>query len=133
MSTCRLADASRPSNAVWGGGVIAYPTEAVFGLGCDPLERCGGSRNSRASNQRDAAKGFILIAADIDQLVPYHGELSGELRDQLQATWPGPVTWVVPAAQGVPDWLTGGRATLAVRVTAHPDCTALCARRPDWH
>jgi len=111
--------------AVWSGGVIAYPTEAVFGLGCDPLNAAAIAK-LLAIKQRDDSKGFILIAADIIQLEPYI-DVSDKLRDQLLMTWPGPITWVVPAAPGVPDWLTGGRATLAVRVTAHPVAQALCA------
>ncbi|MHB8405115.1 MAG: L-threonylcarbamoyladenylate synthase [Gammaproteobacteria bacterium] len=111
--------------AIWGGGVIAYPTEAVFGLGCDPLN-AGAVAKLLAIKHRDTAKGLILIAADIIQLDPFMN-LSGKLRDALLKTWPGPVTWVVPAAPGVPEWLTGGRATLAVRVTAHPVARDLCA------
>ena len=111
--------------AVWSGGVIAYPTEAVFGLGCDPLN-AGAVAKLLAIKRRDDAKGFILIAVDFSQLEPYI-DVSGKIRDQLLETWPGPITWVVPAAPGVPDWLTGGRATLAVRVTAHPVAQALCA------
>lgn len=110
--------------AIWSGGVIAYPTEAVFGLGCDPLNPKAVAR-LLAIKQRDSTKGFILIAADIIQLDPFM-DLSSELREQLLKTWPGPVTWVVPAAAGVPGWLTGGRDTLAVRVTAHPVAAALC-------
>ncbi|HVC28526.1 MAG TPA: Sua5/YciO/YrdC/YwlC family protein [Gammaproteobacteria bacterium] len=111
--------------AIWSGGVIAYPTEAVFGLGCDPLNSAAIAK-LLAIKHRDAAKGFILIAADIVQLEPYI-DVSDKLRDQLLMTWPGPITWVVPAAPGVPNWLTGGRSTLAVRVTAHPVVQALCA------
>lgn len=111
--------------AICSGGVIAYPTEAVFGLGCDPLSAAAVAK-LLAIKQRDPGKGFILIAADIVQLEPYI-EVSDKVRDQLLKTWPGPITWVVPAAQGVPDWLTGGRTTLAVRVTAHPVARALCA------
>lgn len=110
--------------AVWGGGVIAYPTEAVFGLGCDPLNPEAVAR-LLAIKHRDSAKGFILIAADIIQLEPFM-QLTTGLREQLLNTWPGPVTWVVPAAAGVPAWLTGGRDTLAVRVTAHPVAAMLC-------
>jgi L-threonylcarbamoyladenylate synthase len=110
---------------VWAGGIIAYPTEAVFGLGCDPLNP-GAVARLLAIKQRDPIKGFILIAADIHQLDPFMA-LPGELRSQLLTTWPGPVTWVVPAAPGVPEWLTGGRDSIAVRVTAHPAARALCA------
>jgi len=110
--------------AVWNGGVIAYPTEAVFGLGCDPLNAAAVEK-LLAIKRRDPAKGFILIAADITQLDPFM-HLSGELREKLLQTWPGPVTWVVPAAPDVPEYLTGGRDTLAVRVTAHSVAHALC-------
>lgn len=110
---------------VWAGGVIAYPTEAVYGLGCDPL---AGNAVDRilALKSRDAGKGFILIASQIEQLLPYLAPLDNALRDKLEASWPGPVTWIVPAAEAVPDWITGGRDTLAVRVTAHPIARALC-------
>ena len=111
-------------NVVWGGGVIAYPTEAVFGLGCDPLNAQAVAR-ILAIKQRDAAKGFILIAADIAQLDPFM-QLGDTIRTELFKTWPGPVTWVVPVTAGVPEWLTGGRDTLAVRVTSHPVARGLC-------
>ncbi|HEX6550313.1 MAG TPA: Sua5/YciO/YrdC/YwlC family protein [Gammaproteobacteria bacterium] len=112
-------------DTVWAGGVIAYPTEAVFGLGCDPLARSAIER-ILAIKSRDAGMGFILIASHIEQLVPFLAPLHASLRAQLEASWPGPVTWVVPAAAAVPAWITGGRDTLAVRVTAHPLARALC-------
>ncbi|MBU6510001.1 MAG: threonylcarbamoyl-AMP synthase [Gammaproteobacteria bacterium] len=114
----------RAREVILGGGVIAYPTEAVFGLGCDPLNPQAVAR-ILAIKQRDAAKGFILIAADIAQLEPFM-QLDETMRAALLKTWPGPVTWVVPASAGVPEYLTGGRDTLAVRVTAHPMARELC-------
>ncbi|MGH8372354.1 MAG: L-threonylcarbamoyladenylate synthase [Gammaproteobacteria bacterium] len=110
---------------VWAGGVIAYPTEAVYGLGCDPLATQAVER-ILALKSRDVGKGFILIASHIEQLLPFMAPLDKTLRARLEASWPGPVTWIVPAAEAVPDWITGGRDTLAVRVTAHPVARALC-------
>lgn len=110
---------------VWAGGVIAYPTEAVYGLGCDPLAATAVER-ILAMKSRDAGKGFILIASRIEQLLPFLAPLGPAVRRKLEASWPGPVTWVVPAAPAVPPTLTGGRDTLAVRVTAHPGVRALC-------
>jgi len=107
------------------GGVIAYPTEAVYGLGCDPLEHAA-VRRIFAIKQRDQTKGLILIASDMAQLLPFMAGLSGDILSKLKASWPGPVTWVVPAAPALPFWLSGGRSTLAVRVTAHPIASALC-------
>lgn len=115
----------RAVETVSDGGVIAYPTEAVFGLGCDPLEEHAVARILEIK-QRDAAKGLILIASRLEQLLPFMAALPEPVMAKLKASWPGPVTWVVPAASHVPAWLTGGRATLAVRVTAHPVAAALC-------
>lgn len=112
-------------DVVWGGGVLAYPTEAVFGLGCDPLAAAAVAR-ILAIKSRDASKGLILIASRIEQLLPFLAPLSKDIRMKLEATWPGPVTWVVPAAVNIPDSLSGGRDTLAVRVTAHPIVRQLC-------
>lgn len=113
------------------GGVIAYPTEAVYGLGCDPWNRVAVAR-LLAIKQRDVSRGLILIAADFAQLAPFIGVLSaiGDLSAvrmaEIRASWPGPHTWLLPASPSAPDWLTGRFTTLAVRVTAHPLAAALC-------
>jgi L-threonylcarbamoyladenylate synthase len=107
------------------GSVIAYPTEAVWGLGCDP-------HNDSALNLlldikgRPANKGLILIAASVDQLTDILDQLSASDRQKVMATWPGPVTWVLPHFGTVSDLISGGRDTVAVRVTAHPIAAALC-------
>ncbi|HEX9876718.1 MAG TPA: Sua5/YciO/YrdC/YwlC family protein [Gammaproteobacteria bacterium] len=108
-------------------GVVAYPTEGVYGLGCLPEHRAAVER-LLSIKRRSWLKGLPLIAASLEQLaavvtLPRHG-----LRDEILASWPGPTTWVLPARPGVPDWLTGGRRTLAVRVTAHPLARALCVQ-----
>jgi len=71
---------------------------------------------------------LILIAANFAQLEPLI-RLPGEpLRNEILASWPGPVTWILGARRGVPAWLTGGGDTLAVRITAHPLARRLCRR-----
>jgi len=107
--------------------VIAYPTEAVFGLGCDPDSETAVLK-LLALKQRPVEKGLILIAADYQQLKPYvaDAELSVEQRERMFASWPGPVSWVVPASQHTPRWLTGRFDSLAVRVSDHPDVQRLC-------
>lgn len=107
------------------GGVIAYPTEAVFGLGCDPLNPQAVSR-LLALKQRDVAKGLILIAADLAQLSPYIEPPTADIQARLDASWPGPVTWLLKPRPHVPQWLTGAHHTIAVRVSAHPVANALC-------
>lgn len=107
------------------GGVIAYPTEAVFGLGCDPWSPAGLQRVLQVKT-RPMHKGLILIAANQDQLEPFIRPLPPEWQQRLDASWPGPVTWILPARPEVPGMLTGRRRTLAVRVTDHPLTRALC-------
>jgi L-threonylcarbamoyladenylate synthase len=109
------------------GGVIAYPTEAVFGLGCDPADPKAVFR-LLAIKQRSPDKGLILVAENWTQLRPWLQVLSTEQEHRLQQSWPGPVTWLIPAADDCPRWLTGAHPTLAVRVSAHPVVRELCAR-----
>lgn len=107
------------------GGIIAYPTEAVFGLGCDPWNRDAVHR-LLTIKQRPEHKGLILIAADFAQLYPFVEPLDETRMQEVLATWPGPVTWLLPARAETPCWLTGRHATLAVRVTAHRLAADLC-------
>lgn len=109
------------------GGVIAYPTEAVWGLGCDPDDESAVLRLLEIK-QREVAKGMILAAADRSQ---FDGWLDWTALEpaqaaQVQASWPGPHTWIVPALPRVPRWITGQHAGVAVRVSAHPQVAALC-------
>ena len=109
------------------GGVIAYPTEAVWGLGCDPFDETAVIR-LLAIKQRPVDKGLILIAgalAHLDGLLDWDA-VPVEHRDNVLASWPGPNTWIVPATPRVPRWITGEHAGVAVRVSAHPVVVALC-------
>ncbi|CAB1274495.1 L-threonylcarbamoyladenylate synthase [Candidatus Nitrosacidococcus tergens] len=107
------------------GGIIAYPTEGVFGLGCDPLNRKAVERILHIK-ERPRAKGLIVIAANFSQLQPYLLPLPSKIKDRLANTWPGPTTWLLPAKLNVPSWLRGKHNTLAVRVTNHPIVISLC-------
>jgi len=109
------------------GGLVAYPTEAVYGLGCNPLDPYAVGR-LLALKHRPVAKGLILIAERFEQLAPWLAGVPPRLAERALATWPGPVTWTWPAQDWVPDWLRGEHSTLAVRVTAHPVAAALCRR-----
>jgi L-threonylcarbamoyladenylate synthase len=114
------------AQAVVQGGVIAYPTEAVFGLGCDPWNGEAVCRILRLK-RRSMAKGLIVIAVDLAQIEPFVYFPSPVILNRVVSTWPGPVTWVLPARAGVPRWLRGNYQSLAVRVTAHPTASSLCA------
>jgi len=109
------------------GGVIAYPTEAVYGIGCLPEDAYALER-VLAIKQRDASKGLIVIAASIDQLESLAEFPAGDRGREIRASWPGPVTWIVRARAGLPHALTGSRPTVAVRVTRHPIARRLCER-----
>jgi L-threonylcarbamoyladenylate synthase len=107
------------------GGLIAYPTESCYGLGCDP-------HNERALKRlialkgRDAGKGLLLITDRFRRLRRFVAPVSPVDLARMKRSWPGPVTWVTPASTACPPLLTGGRSTVAVRVTAHPVAARLC-------
>jgi L-threonylcarbamoyladenylate synthase len=117
----------RAARLIRAGGIVAYPTEAVFGLGCLPDNRDAVLR-LLAIKQRRVEKGLVLIAASFEDLAALVELPETPMRNQILATWPGPVTWVLPARRTAPWWITGRRDTLAVRVTAHALARALCAR-----
>ena len=129
-SSLRLARAVALLRA---GGVIAYPTEAVFGLGCDPW--CEAAlRRMAVIKRRRFTKGLILIGAEGAHLEPFVRPdwMDWVERRLVRALLPSepPVTWLVPARARVPGAVTGRRsgsgARVAVRVTAHPIAAGLC-------
>lgn len=109
------------------GAVFAYPTEGVFGLGCDP-------DNEQAVNSlcelkiRPVSKGLILIADSYSQLLPYVADnaIPMDRRTEIFSSWPGPVTWLLPKSKTAPDWITGEFDKIAVRVTTHPIVKEMC-------
>ncbi len=111
--------------ALRAGGVIAYPTEGVWGLGCEPRDERAVSR-LLALKKREWQKGLILIAAEFAQLEPFIHLPSKTAQKRAFATWPGPATWVFPASDHTPMWVSGERDTVAIRVSAHPIVRELC-------
>ncbi|WP_020650999.1 L-threonylcarbamoyladenylate synthase [Solimonas variicoloris] len=109
------------------GGIIACPTEAVWGLSCDPLDERAVMRLLDLKD-RPWEKGLILVAADFAQLEPYVIVPSNNAMKRATATWPGPATWIFPASDETPMWISGDHDGVAVRVTAHPVLRALCKR-----
>ena len=95
-------------DALNAGGVIAYPTEAVYGLGCDP-DNEAAVLALLSIKQRPVEKGLILVAANYSQLLPYVDDkaIPLEKRYQIFSSWPGHVSWVLPASQTAPMWITG--------------------------
>ncbi len=109
------------------GGIIAYPTEAVFGLGCDP-DNEAAVHKLLSLKQRSVDKGLILLASNYSQLLPYVADLKipQDKRFSVLSRWPDGVTQVMPANKNIASFLTGKFTTIAVRVTSQPDVVALC-------
>lgn len=105
------------------GGIIAYPTEGVWGLGCDPSNETAVAR-LLALKSRPVGKGLILVASNVAQLSNYLAELPDE--KSLYVKHGRPVTWVINHGGCCPKWLSGGRDTLAIRLTDHPVIRELC-------
>jgi len=107
------------------GGLIAYPTESCYGLGCDPDNRSAVQRLLRLK-QRPQHKGLILIASGYRQVARYLHPLSPSQQQQLETAGAQAVTYLMPALHSAPRWLRGGHDTLAIRLTAHKQAAQLC-------
>lgn len=122
MKICELEHAAQ---VIREGGVVAYPTESCFGLGCNPKQHCAVERLLRLK-RRPIDNGLIIIGASIVQILPYFSACEPQLIARAAATWPGPYTWLLPANSGVSHWIRGRHDSVAVRVTAHRGAAALC-------
>ena len=109
------------------GKLIAYPTEAVYGLGCDPTQP-EAIEHLIKLKKRNPEKGLILIASKFEQLSPYLDDIDALLASRAKQSWPGAVTWVWPLKKDIEisPLLTGRYQSIAVRVTNHPTAAALC-------
>ncbi|WAT14892.1 Sua5/YciO/YrdC/YwlC family protein [Xanthomonas fragariae] len=110
------------------GGVIAYPTEAVWGLGCDPRQQAAVLRLLEIK-RRPVDKGVIVVASNVEALCDWVDldALEPARKREVLASWPGPHTWILPVIAQAPRWVTGEHDGLAVRISAHPVVAALCA------
>ncbi len=107
------------------GGVLAYPTEGVYGLGCDPDNRVAFDRIFEMK-RRPSGQGVLLIAADFGQVRDWIGHAPDAAFAHANAIWPGAHTFIFPRSSRVPEWVAGGSAGIALRVTAHAPSAALC-------
>lgn len=107
------------------GGVLAYPTEGVYGLGCDPDNR-EAFEKIFAMKRRPPEQGVLLIAASLEQVRPWIGGAPDAAFARANAIWPGAHTFIFPRSSRVPEWIAGGHAGIALRVTAHAPSAALC-------
>jgi L-threonylcarbamoyladenylate synthase len=108
-----------------GGGLIAYPTESCYGLGCDPTNRKAVRRILKLK-RRPQHKGLILIASDYRQAARYLQPLTPDDQSRLQNDATQAVTYLMPVRPSAPRWLRGRHDTLAIRLTAHRFAKRLC-------
>ncbi len=106
------------------GKIIAYPTEAVYGIGCDPFNEEAVNKIKKLKS-RKPEQGFILIASDWSQISNLCEKIPEDKLLIVKKSWPGPTTWVFPASKSAPKWLCSNN-TIALRVTDHPIAKKLC-------
>lgn len=121
-----VSQIDRAVAALRSGGVIAYPTEAVWGLGCDPLNQDAVAKLF-GLKQRPLGQGVLLIGSGYEQFSEFVGPCPETALARAMATWPGPNTWVFPRNDRVPAWIVGEHAGIALRVTDHPVARQLCS------
>ena len=107
------------------GGLIAYPTESCYGLGCDPDNRSAVQHLLRLK-QRPQRKGLILIASHYHQVARYLQPLTLNQQQQLKTAGAQAITYLMPSHHSTPRWLRGAHDTLAVRLTTHKQAAQLC-------
>lgn len=125
MDTLNKTNLEKIISIIKAGGIIAYPTEAVYGLGCDPLNQ-EAVKKILTLKQRSLHKGLIIIAAEWRQIQAYIELEKVSLLEEIKTTWPGPFTWAFPKSDYVPFWIHGDHLTVAIRLTAHPIARQIC-------
>lgn len=125
MRVFGIAEIKAAAALLRGGGVLAYPTEGVYGLGCDPDNR-EAFEKIFALKRRPPEQGVLLIAASIGQVKDWIGDAPEAAWERARAAWPGAHTFIFPRSARVPEWVAGGHPGIALRVTAHAPSTALC-------
>ena len=129
------------------GQLLAYPTESVWGIGCDAYDKAAVQRILDIK-QRPQAKGMIVVTDSAERLAPLLDALDEEQRQQIINSWQTDSenidlqyqqahTWLLPIPQTlatvIPPWITGQHQTVAVRVIAHPMIRQLCQQMVSAH
>ncbi|TAN05898.1 MAG: Sua5/YciO/YrdC/YwlC family protein [Rhodanobacteraceae bacterium] len=125
MRVFKVAEIDAAAAVLRAGGVLAYPTEGVYGLGCDPDNHAAFERIF-ALKRRPPEQGVLLIAASIEQVMPWIADAPDAAFERARKAWPGAHTFIFPRSPRVPAWVAGGHPGIALRVTAHAPSAALC-------
>lgn len=124
-STPDPAALERAAVAIRAGGLVAVPTDTLYGLAADPFRR-DAVRRLFAAKGRALERAVPLIAADADQVVQQLGELSPLAHLLATRFWPGPLTLLVPASPALAEEVSGGTGCVGVRVPAHAVARGVC-------
>lgn len=125
MSELDLDPIKKAVQLLKSGDVIAYPTESVYGFGCDPFNPDAVAKLLQLKN-REIKKGFILVATEWEQVEHLVAQVSPMLLSQIQNSWPGPTTWIFPVDPSVPEWICGNNGNIAIRISDHPIIRDIC-------
>jgi L-threonylcarbamoyladenylate synthase len=109
------------------GGVIAYPTEGVWGLGCLWTDEAAINEILRLK-QRPLEKGMIVLCSQLSDIEPFLLPLVEKDIVQIKQDYPHPVTWILPCKLSVPESVRGKHSSIAVRFSRHPQVHALCSQ-----
>jgi L-threonylcarbamoyladenylate synthase len=116
----------RAAEIIRGGGVVAYPTETVYGLGALASHREAIARVYRLKH-RARHKPLSILLEDLAQLQPLVRAITPGTRSLMARFWPGPLTLLLPAAEDLPETLTAGTGKVGVRISSHPVARKLVA------
>jgi len=106
------------------GAVLVYPTETVYGIGCDPLNAAACER-IRSMKGRDGNKPMLLLASSLNQLERFAGKLDAPVKKLAKIFWPGPLTMIIKPSKQLPSYLYGPSGGVAFRVTPYPEACLL--------
>jgi L-threonylcarbamoyladenylate synthase len=109
------------------GGVIAYPTEGVWGLGCLWKDENAINEILRLK-QRPLEKGMIVLCSQLSDIEAHLLPLTAEQIEQIEQDSPHPITWILPCKLSVPESVRGQHSSIAVRFSRHPQVKALCEK-----
>ena len=126
MSRGPDTDISLAVETLSNGGLLAYPTETVYGLGCDPFNEAAFQK-LKAIKGREGEKPMLLIASSIDQVKLVSGALTSIALGIAERFWPGPLTIILPPSETLPRYLKGPGGGVAIRVTSSPAASAIAA------
>lgn len=120
-----ITSTSEIANILRQGGIVAYPTEAVWGLGCDPYNE-KAVRRILELKSRPEYKGLILVAGEKKELEPWLAILDNNAALRLISKTEVPTSWVVPDIKIAPNWIRGEHNSVAIRLSQHSSVQQLC-------